>query len=280
MKTLLPPMILAACTIAGCVDRAPDVELFGSEPAPEDLAVDSDPEALGYSVELASPTTSGPGRTLAATALPGDRDGDHIPDEIDTCPDTADSSNVDTDLDGVGNACDADYDNDGAVAGSDYAVLLAAFGRSQGGPGYDARADHDLDGTVAGSDFATFLRYFGTAPAGSAGTIALDRATVGDELVVVGRFSVNAALGLMTLRGAITTVERDAGGHVTTIAAGSLRLDRWSTEAWVFEGLPYATGNSFGVCPRSVAFPARPFGPLSQTCSPTNFSSFALAVHR
>ena len=65
---------------------------------------------------------------------------------------------VDTDGDGFGDVCDADFDNDNVVAGSDFSILLGVFGTA------DALSDIDCDGVVAGSDFSALLALFGAAP--------------------------------------------------------------------------------------------------------------------
>ena len=55
----------------------------------------------------------------------------------------------------------ADLDGDGDVDFSDFLLFAAAFGTSEGGPGYNAAADLDGNGTVAFSDFLIFANAFG-----------------------------------------------------------------------------------------------------------------------
>ena len=107
---------------------------------------------------------------VASTTLPDsvggigpDSDQDGIADAVDNCRDTPngpnDASNqLDADQDGYGNICDADFDQSGVVAGSDYSILLGAFGTA------DPVVDLNGDGVVGGSDFSALLGMFGTAP--------------------------------------------------------------------------------------------------------------------
>ncbi|MCY3871227.1 MAG: dockerin type I domain-containing protein [Gemmatimonadetes bacterium] len=60
----------------------------------------------------------------------------------------------------------ADLDGDGDVDFSDFLLFAAAFGTSEGGPGYNAAADLDGDGTVAFSDFLIFANAFGKPVSG------------------------------------------------------------------------------------------------------------------
>ena len=46
-------------------------------------------------------------------------DGDEVRDEVDNCPNHKNGSQLDTDDDGQGDACDADDDNDGVADSSD-----------------------------------------------------------------------------------------------------------------------------------------------------------------
>jgi hypothetical protein len=115
------------------------------------------------------------GFAMSATAgSVTDTDSDLVPDGFDNCdvkpngPNQG-SNQVDSDQDGYGNACDADYDNDLAVTSADFGIFLASFG----GPG--TITDCDGDGQTTSADFACFLTQFGGVPGSSglacAGTI-------------------------------------------------------------------------------------------------------------
>ena len=67
-------------------------------------------------------------------------------DEQDSCASTANPRQIDTDLDGFGNACDADYDNDAWVGVDDFNRLRGAFGSNEEEPGYDPLVDIGGDG--------------------------------------------------------------------------------------------------------------------------------------
>jgi hypothetical protein len=97
-----------------------------------------------------------------------DGDSDLVPDQFDNCdtvkngPNEAPKNQRDTDVDGYGNACDPDYDQNNAVTPTDFAVFLADFG------GAGDLTDHDGNGAVTVTDFSVFLLYFG-GPQGSSG---------------------------------------------------------------------------------------------------------------
>jgi hypothetical protein len=98
-----------------------------------------------------------------------DSDSDGVPDAFDNCttvangpllaaPAAACNAQQDADLDGYGNPCDADINNDGGVGLSDINDILAALGTA-GGP-----ADLNCDGGVGLSDVNDGLAALGTAP--------------------------------------------------------------------------------------------------------------------
>jgi len=82
-----------------------------------------------------------------------DLDGDGIGDSEDNCLDMPNTSQLDTDADGFGNACDADYNNDLIVAGPDFIDLSGAQGSVEGEPNYAEEFDADGDGSIGGTEF-------------------------------------------------------------------------------------------------------------------------------
>jgi hypothetical protein len=104
-------------------------------------------------------------------ALLGDSDGDGIDDLFDNCRDVMNASQLDTDSDGCGNACDGDFDQDGAVAGTDFFVFIDCLSPGSTGPGTGPandpqclESDSDGDLAVAGTDFFAFLAQLGGLP--------------------------------------------------------------------------------------------------------------------
>jgi len=85
-----------------------------------------------------------------------DGDGDSVPDFRDNCAATANAGQADTDIDGYGNACDCDLNNDGSVNMCDFAQFRMYWGTSE------AVADFNGDGMVNMLDFVIFRGRWGT----------------------------------------------------------------------------------------------------------------------
>jgi len=93
-----------------------------------------------------------------------DADADGVCDAADDCSEVANPSQLDTDFDGYGNACDPDFGNDGLVGGSDFLSVARAFGARLGEPAYDPHLDANGDGAIGGPDLLSLGRRFGQAP--------------------------------------------------------------------------------------------------------------------
>jgi len=101
-----------------------------------------------------------------------DADSDGIADEEDDCAVAPDTLQLDSDQDGYGNACDADYDDNGMVGLSDFLAFGSVFGSSSGSPGWNAEMDANGDGTIGVNDFLAFGGSFGAGPGPSGLTCA------------------------------------------------------------------------------------------------------------
>ena len=109
--------------------------------------------AVDDAADLALASTT----TLIGAGYP-DEDGDGIADALDNCRAVSNPRQEDFDGDGYGNACDADFDNNGIVNALDLARFKAAFGTA------DQRFDLDGNGFVNALDLAKFKALFGKPP--------------------------------------------------------------------------------------------------------------------
>ncbi len=89
-----------------------------------------------------------------------DSDLDGIADADDNCAAIANASQLDSDDDSIGNACDADLNGDCLVNFADLAILKMAF---VAGP-YNENADFDGDGAVNAADLAVMRASFFNSP--------------------------------------------------------------------------------------------------------------------
>jgi Thrombospondin type 3 repeat len=85
-------------------------------------------------------------------------DGDGIPAAEDNCTNVANADQRDTDGDGIGNACDPDFDGDCTVNFVDLGIMKTAFF------GSDADVDLDGDGFVNFVDLGILKRLFFCRP--------------------------------------------------------------------------------------------------------------------
>lgn len=163
--------------------------------------------------------------TLGAPAAAQDGDADGIIDEQDNCLVVGNPTQLDTNLDGYGNRCDTDYNNDGLCAAADFSAFKQAYFSQVGDPNYDPDIDVEGNGVIAGSDFSVFKQNYmlPVAPSGlgCAGAIPCTcAAPVLDSVEEVLPWDVE--LSWTAAAGSRFEIERRAaGGTWTTVASPS-----------------------------------------------------------
>ena len=93
-----------------------------------------------------------------------DTDSDGVADDADNCTAVANPSQLDSNGDGYGNACDADIDNNGTINFADLQILKAAFFSNPAQPNWNPDADFNGDGNINFADLQVMSDSFFGAP--------------------------------------------------------------------------------------------------------------------
>jgi hypothetical protein len=97
----------------------------------------------------------------ASAGVAPDGDDDGIPDVLDKC--TLDSRNsvapgtCDTDCDGYGNVCDADFNQDGLVTPFDFSFYFVPAFKGQNASPWPQGMDMNCDGIMLPNDFSQYF---------------------------------------------------------------------------------------------------------------------------
>jgi|GEM_PF-1766611 len=104
-----------------------------------------------------------------------DADQDGYRDDVDICPQVADAEQLDTDGDGIGDACDDDKDNDGVTDASDAFPLDLTESVDTDGDSIGNNTDRDDDGNGV-------LDVYASADASESLTTQMNKTDVGDQV--------------------------------------------------------------------------------------------------
>ena len=85
-----------------------------------------------------------------------DSDDDGVPDDLDNCTSATNADQLDTDLDGYGNLCDGDLNDDGSTDTLDLSLYKHAHRTSVGDANYDVDADFNGDGVINTLDLSIY----------------------------------------------------------------------------------------------------------------------------
>ncbi len=135
-------------------------------------------EAIGIDSDAGAP--------VVPLISPTDADGDGVANATDNCIVTPNPTQLDTNGDNYGNACDPDLDNNCLINFGDLALFRSAFHPRP----YDADADFDGDGFVNFGDLSVVRQFFLASPGPTNLTNACDPAPF-----TSGGFTANAGGG-------------------------------------------------------------------------------------
>jgi hypothetical protein len=93
-----------------------------------------------------------------------DADSDGVIDSCDNCLALGNAGQQDSNLDGYGNRCDGDFNNDGGVTATDLGLFKQAYLTAEGYPNWNPAADLNSDGVVNAIDFSQFKALYLMAP--------------------------------------------------------------------------------------------------------------------
>lgn len=99
---------------------------------------------------------------LPAGPLGLDTDSDGVPDPLDNCTERANPAQEDCNDDGFGDACDCDFNDNGACDGDDYIAFSGVFGQYV--PPASTCYDMIPNGSIDGNDYIRFTGGFGGVP--------------------------------------------------------------------------------------------------------------------
>jgi hypothetical protein len=105
------------------------------------------------------------GGAWAASAGPApDADSDGVADASDNCTDISNTSQIDTNSDGYGNICDADWNNNGGTGAGDLAELKLNFGLTDADGSWNPDLDTNDNQGIGAGDLSNLKLHFGDPP--------------------------------------------------------------------------------------------------------------------
>jgi len=119
--------------------------------------------------------------TIPCAASTPDEDSDGVGDLADNCVEVPNASQDDSNMDGIGTACDPDYNNDGIVDDVDYAIFANAWGSTSSSPNWNPDCDHDGDGAIGAGDYIVLSILFDDPPGPTGEGASFERATASSE---------------------------------------------------------------------------------------------------